>query len=79
MSKARIKLNRAGVRDLLRSEEMMDVCATVANTVAQKAGAGYEVNTHVGKNRVNAEVKAETFAARRDNLKNNTLLKALNK
>lgn len=79
MSKVRIKLNRSGVRELLRSNEMMQACVEQANMVKQRAGDGYEVNTHVGKNRVNAEVKAETFAARRDNLKNNTLLKALNR
>lgn len=77
MSKVRVKLNQAGVRELLKSGEIMGVCKDLANGVAARAGAGYEVNTHVGKNRVNAEVRAETYEAYRDNMKNNTLLKVL--
>lgn len=77
MSKVRVKLNQAGVRELLKSGEIMGVCKDLANGVAARAGTGYEVNTHVGKNRVNAEVRAETYEAYRDNMKNNTLLKVL--
>jgi hypothetical protein len=32
---------------------------------------------YYGKNRVNVEVYAETFQAKRDNLKNNSILKAV--
>lgn len=77
MSKVKVSLNREGVRSLLKSEEMLAMCRELANGVAARAGDGYEVNTHSGRNRVNAEVRAETFKAYRDNLKNNTLLKAL--
>lgn len=76
MSKVKFELNRAGVRELLRSQEMMNVCRESANTIANRAGDGYEVDTYVGANRVNASVYAATPEARKDNLKNNTLLKA---
>ena len=42
-----------------------------------RCGDGYEMTTHVGKNRVNASVHAKTIKARKDNSKNNTLLKAM--
>lgn len=77
MANVKLELNREGVRELLRSSEMMDICSQLAENVAARAGDGYETSTYVGKNRVNASVKAETFRARYDNLKNNTLLKAL--
>ena len=70
------KLNRKGVRELMRSTEMMSVCVEYANQIRDRAGTGYEVNTRVGKNRVNAEVFPATFKARQDNYENNTLLKA---
>ena len=76
-NKVRIELNSAGIVELLKSSEIESCCNEIAQGVAARAGDGYEVNTHVGKKRVNAEVKAETPKARRDNLKNNTLLKAL--
>jgi hypothetical protein len=77
MSKVDFKLNSAGVRDLLRSQEAMAACKTYADAVLSRAGEGYEVTTYVGVNRVNASVHAETFEARKDNAENNTLLKAL--
>lgn len=77
MSKVKVELNRAGVRELLRSEEIMSLLKSEAQKRASAAGAGYSVNTHVGRNRCNAEVLAETDEARRDNLKNNTLVRVM--
>lgn len=73
----KFKLNRQGVRELLQSPEMAQICQEEAEKVAARAGEGYEVDTHVGLNRVNASVSAATRAAYYDNLKNNTLLMAL--
>lgn len=77
MSKAKIVLNRQGVAALLKSPEMMNICQEHANATVASLGEGYEVTTHVGKNRVNAEVAAVTYKARRDNMENNSILKAL--
>lgn len=77
MANFKFVLNREGVRDLLRSKEMMDICSDYANSALGRLGSGYEVTTHKGANRVNAQVAAETFAAKRENLKSNTILKAV--
>lgn len=77
MTNFKFVLNREGVRDLLRSKEMMDICSDYANSALGRLGSGYEVTTHTGANRVNAQVAAETFAAKRENLKSNTILKAV--
>ncbi len=77
MSNIEFKLNRAGVRELLKSAAIMGVLEGEAQARAARAGTGYGVNTYVGKNRCNAEIRPETAAARRDNLKNNTLLRTL--
>lgn len=76
MSKGRFKLNRAGVRELMKSSEMQAELLNYANAIQARAGDGYEVDTYVGKNRANASVTAVTYEARRDNYENNTLLKA---
>lgn len=78
MSKVRFKLDRAGVRELLQSQEAMGVCLEYANQIQSRcpSGLGYEVSSMVGKTRVNASVFASTPEARRDNYNNNTLLKA---
>ena len=70
-------LNRAGVRGLLRSEEMRAVCRKHAEAIRSRCGDGYAADDYTGKNRVNAMVYAQTFAAQRDNLENNTILRAL--
>lgn len=77
MAKVRFELNREGVRELLRSKEMMDVCQEYANNALGKLGDGYEVTTHTGTNRVNAEVAAVTYAAKKENLSDNTIIKAV--
>lgn len=77
MDKVKFKLNRAGVRELMRSSEMMGICKDYANSALGRLGGGYEVTTYTGKTRVNAQVSAETYQARRDNLKNNSILKAV--
>ena len=77
MSSIEFKLNRAGVREVLKSEGIMSILEGEAQARAAKAGSGYGVSTYVGKNRCNAEIRPETAAARRDNLRNNTLLRTL--
>lgn len=77
MAKARIVLNRAGVRALLRSQVMMDICEKHARDAQARLGEGYTVTTRRGKNRVNASIAAQSSAARRENARSNTILKAL--
>ena len=76
MSRVRFELDRAGVRELMKSPEAMAVCKEYASAVRNRAGDGYEVDTYLGKTRANASVYAATYEARRDNYENNTLLKA---
>lgn len=73
----RFELNRAGVRELLKSPEMQSILADYANDAAEWAGEGYEARYHVGKNRAYANVCAVTAEAKQDNWDNNTLLKSL--
>lgn len=77
MSDFRFELDREGVRELLLSDEMAEVCESHAREIQQRAGDGYELSVYKGRNRVNASVHAETDEALHDNYENNTLLKAL--
>lgn len=76
MSK-KFKLNRSGVRKLLKSKEMQTVLKDKATAIKGRCGSGYEQDIHVGKNRVNAMVWADSYKAKKDNSNNNTILKAL--
>lgn len=76
--RVKVVLNKDAVRSqLLKSPEMMAVCEERAREIAARCGDGYAVDTHQGKTRVNAMVYADTYEAYRDNLKNNTILKAV--
>lgn len=76
MAKLRVKLNRKGVRELLKSQEIMDECVRVAQEKSAAAGPGYEADDgYVGKTRASAIVYPSSSAARSDNYRNNTLLK----
>ena len=75
MSNFKFVLNRAGVRELMQSQEMVDVLVEHAGLVADRAGDGYDV--YVGRNRANVSVETTTDEAYNDNLDNNTLEKAI--
>lgn len=77
MAKVKFKLNKAGVRELLNSKEMRERIDREAEMVTGRAGAGYAYRMHSTGQRVAANVYAETWEAKRSNLKNNTLLKSL--
>ena len=77
MSKLTVKLNSQGVRELLKSQAIADACREQADAVARRAGEGYSVEQRDYPERTGYVVSAETDEARSDNLKNNTLLKAL--
>lgn len=76
-SKVFLKLDREGVRQMLKSKEAEETCKSFADKALNKLGEGYEVSTMVGRTRVNASVKAKTKKAKRANRKNNTILKAV--
>lgn len=77
MANLKFKLNRSGVASLMKSAEMQGVLEEKATAVRNRAGEGYKQDTFVGKTRANAMVYADTYQAKKDNMKNNTLLKAV--
>lgn len=77
MSKFKFKLNTAGVAELMKSEEMQQVLTAKATAIKERCGDGYEQDIYIGKTRANAMVSAKTIKAKKDNSKNNTLLKAV--
>ncbi|MDG3374410.1 hypothetical protein P5D95_23095 [Vibrio parahaemolyticus] len=77
MAKSKFKLNHSGVGQLLKSAEMQSVLTEKATAIKNRAGEGYGQDVYVGKTRANAMVYADSYKAKRDNMKNNTLLKAV--
>jgi len=77
MAKMKFVLNSNGVGQLLKSAEMQKVLTGHATAIRNRCGDGYEQDIHVGKSRANAMVNATSHKARRENAKNNTLLKAV--
>lgn len=73
----KFELNSSGVRDLLQSEQMQSILIEKASEIRDRCGDGYSQDIHVGKNRANAMVYADSFKAKIDNSKNNTILKAM--
>lgn len=77
MDDVKIVLDKEGIRELLRSEEAKALCKEYADNALAQLGAGHEVTTWTGPNRVNASVRATTYLTRKENLENNTILKAV--
>lgn len=77
MAKVTVKLNSKGVRALLQSSEIRNVCAERAQAAIAHLGAGYETDTYTGRTRVNAGIRATTRQTRRDALKYGSIWKAV--
>lgn len=69
----RIKIENDALRAL--STPMIE---SAAERIATAAGKGFEASVQQGKTRPHGVVKAATFKARRDTVRHNALLKALN-
>lgn len=76
-SSFKFKLNTKGVGEFLKSEPVKNMISERANEIANRAGTGYEADTQIGQKRATGRVKAATAKAKKDNKKNNTLLKAV--
>ncbi len=77
MSRVKFKLNRLGVAQLMKSNEMQGVLSKYATRIRNSCGDGFEQDMKVGKNRARAKVSAMTIIAKRRNAKYNLLLKAM--
>lgn len=73
----KFELNKSGVRELMTSPEMQSFLKGKATAILGRLGEGYEQDLYIGRNRANAMVSANTYKAKRDNLKNNSILKAV--
>lgn len=79
MAKLRFELDRTGVGELLKSSEVRAVLHQYGDGAVSRLGEGYEAtdsDTSSSK-RAKVMVRATTFKTRRDNVKNNTILKAV--
>lgn len=72
-----IELNHEGIQALLKSTEVADMLADKAGEIAARAGEGYETCVYNSGNRARASVRTATYQAYREQMENNTLLKAL--
>ena len=77
MSNVTFKLDKTGVRELLKSEGVYGECKKVAQSALAKCGDGYAVHDVRYPERSGAAIAATTMRAVNDNKKNNTLLKAV--
>lgn len=79
MAKPRIKWNVKAFRELRLEPGVITDLGRRADAIADAAGAGYEASTFAGRNRGRASVITGDYAAIRDNAKNQTLLRNLDR
>ena len=81
MAKVKVELNEQGIIELFKSQEVkgwLEKCAQNTAQVAQgMSGKEYKSQVHNAGFTAIANVYADTAETARDNLKNNTLAKAL--
>lgn len=72
-----LKLDTAGVRELLKSEDVQAALQELADDVRTRCGDGFDTSAYKGRNRANVSVFTADDAAKRKNAEDNTILKAL--
>lgn len=77
MSKVKIKLDRKGVRGLMKDKEIQAICTEYGSQVLSRAGDGYKMESRNYPERSGVAIFPDTYKANKDNLEHNTLLKAL--
>ena len=77
MANVHIELNSDGIVELLQSDEIMAELKKQGDAMLSRLGDGYAKSEYVGKSRCNVSVYADTKEAYKDNMNNNTLLKAV--
>lgn len=73
----RIKPNRAGIRELLASQEVSDDLTKRGERMAAAAGEGVEATTTRNRDRAVVFVRTETFDAMRDEAEDRSLTRAI--
>ena len=76
--KVTFELNRKGVADLMKSQEMQTILNQLGNQKATQAGDGYKSDVHVYQKRAVAQIYPGDRESGLDNYENNTLLKIIN-
>lgn len=77
MSNIKFVLNSAGVRELLKSKEVENVCMEHARRVQSRAGEHYSAEPRHYQKRTGAAIYPNDIIGYNDNQKNNTLLRSL--
>ena len=73
----KFELDRAGVRELLKSSEISGACEEVAAAAYAQLGDGYVMEPRNYPERSGYAIYPESREAEKDNLDNNSLLKAV--
>lgn len=79
MSKVRVKVHSAAARSLLNSGEVKADLGRRAGAISAAAGEGYQASVQAGRNRARASVITGDYQSIKDNAKNNTLLRSLDR
>lgn len=77
MAKVEFELNHEGIRELLKSDEVGQMCEGYADRALGSLGKGYAKKVRVAPTRVYAKVYARSKKAKAENLEENLILKAL--
>lgn len=77
MSSVKIELNSAGIKQFLHSREVAECVKSYADKAADRLGEGYKSDHKHMPTRVIASVYTATDEAKRENMENNSILKAV--
>ena len=73
----RYKPNRAGLREVLASQEVASLVSDHAERIAAQCGDGFVASQRMGKSRQRAIVYADTWSAKHRDMRENVMVRVL--
>lgn len=73
----KVTWNRRAWREIRTSPEVQEFIEQKTHEIANRCGDGYEPSVERGKARLHGSVITDTYEAKADNARNNTLLRSM--
>lgn len=79
MNRIKVWVEPKAVIEIMQSEKMQEILNEYAQKAVAELGEGYEATSFMGTDRAKAQVTAVSYKAKKENLEQNTILKAVQK
>lgn len=76
-TRVRVELDKAGIKEYLKSQTVADAIQQVMDPIIEAAGEGHRSQVYVGRDRVRGQIWTGTYAAKKAEANDRNLTRSL--